>query len=64
MTTHYRKDGAMQATEDKTYEGWSNYATWGVALVLNNEESTCRAIRDEMVPMARASAVAYLAGAL
>lgn len=26
-------------TEDTTHEGWKNYATWGVALALNNEES-------------------------
>lgn len=28
----------MSAT--KTYNGWTNYETWGVALVLDNEQST------------------------
>lgn len=35
-----------QTTQDTTHEGWTNYATWGVALVLDNEQATheeCRA---------------------
>ena len=30
--------GHMMMTTDKTYNGWSNYATWGVALVLGNDQ--------------------------
>lgn len=30
----------MIDTPDRTYEGWSNYATWGIALVLDNEQAT------------------------
>lgn len=26
--------------KDKTYNGWTNYATWGVALVLDNDRGT------------------------
>lgn len=29
-------------TDDKTYNGWSNYESWCVALWLDNEESTQR----------------------
>ncbi len=32
---------------DETYNGWTNYATWGVALVLNNDESTYNAVRAQ-----------------
>ena len=32
-------------TEDTTYQGWANYATWGVALILNNEEALYAEIR-------------------
>ena len=28
----------MVATEDKTYQGWTNYATWATHLHLTNEE--------------------------
>jgi len=27
---------------DKTYNGWTNYETWNVALWLDNEEGSCR----------------------
>lgn len=32
---------------DSTYNGWTNYATWGVALVLDNAEGT-QSYVDEM----------------
>jgi hypothetical protein len=37
----------MQAPmSDQTYNGWSNYATWGVALVLDNDEGTYPQVRE------------------
>lgn len=38
----------MQATEDTTYNGWTNYATWGVALVLDNDEGTYNYVRERL----------------
>ena len=38
----------MQATEDQTYNGWKNYATWGVALVLDNDEGTYNMVRERV----------------
>lgn len=32
--------------QDTTYNGWKNYATWGVALVLDNEEPLYNAVRE------------------
>ncbi len=51
------------------YNGWTNYATWGVALVLDNEESDYRFVRDVLVRRAREAAVecerpAHVAGYL
>lgn len=34
------------STEDKTYNGWTNYETWGVALVLDNDEGTYNECRE------------------
>ena len=31
---------------DGTYNGWTNYATWGVALVLSNDRSTYDETRE------------------
>jgi hypothetical protein len=32
-------------TKDETYNGWTNYATWGVKLVLDNDEGTYNHVR-------------------
>lgn len=31
-----------------TYQGWTNYATWGVSLVLNNDEGTYNAMSEHL----------------
>ena len=31
---------------DAEYNGWTNYATWGVALVLDNDEGTYNEVRE------------------
>lgn len=36
----------MQA-EAQTYNGWTNYATWGVALVLDSDRATYETVREE-----------------
>ena len=36
----------MMMTTDKTYNGWSNYATWGVALVLGNDQGVDEMVRE------------------
>ena len=36
--------------KDTTYNGWTNYETWLVALHINNDEGTYRYVRDETVP--------------
>ena len=36
----------MTATTDKTYNGWTNYETWGVALILDNDEGTYSYVRE------------------
>lgn len=33
------------SSDEQGYNGWANYATWGVALVLDNEESSYRHVR-------------------
>lgn len=33
-------------TQDKTYNGWTNYETWAVALHLDNEAAVHYSIRD------------------
>ena len=33
-------------TEDRTYEGWSNYPTWAVNLWLSNDEGLYRATQE------------------
>lgn len=33
-------------SEDQTYSGWKNYATWGVALVLDNDQGLYEACRE------------------
>jgi len=32
--------------QQQTYNGWTNFATWGVALVLDNDEPTYRHVRE------------------
>lgn len=46
--------------QDTSYNGWTNYATWGVALVLDNDEESYRTVRA-LASMGRDSARAYLA---
>lgn len=33
---------------DATYQGWKNYATWGVALVLDNDEGTYNEVHEQV----------------
>jgi hypothetical protein len=35
-------------TEDTTYNGWKNYATWGVALVLDSDAGTYNYVREKV----------------
>jgi hypothetical protein len=35
-------------TEAQRYNGWTNYATWGVALVLDNDEGTYNYVRERI----------------
>ena len=35
----------MTMTADKTYNGWTNYETWNVALWLSNDEGTYNYVR-------------------
>lgn len=37
----------MQAT-DKTYNGWTNYETWGCKLILDDEEGTYNEVRERV----------------
>lgn len=32
--------------QDQRYNGWTNYATWGVALVLDNDQGTYGYVRE------------------
>jgi hypothetical protein len=41
-----RRTTMQQMTESKGYNGWTNYATWGVALVLDNDEGTYSRVRE------------------
>lgn len=36
----------MQVEATETYNGWKNYATWGVKLVLDNDEGTYLEVRE------------------
>ena len=38
--------------KDTTYNGWTNYETWLVALHIDNDEGTYWHVRDELVPQA------------
>lgn len=38
----------MQTDTDTTYNGWVNYATWGVALVLSNDEGTYSYVNERL----------------
>ena len=33
-------------TAEKTYNGWTNYETWAIALHLNNDEGTYNMVRE------------------
>lgn len=33
-------------SDEKTYNGWTNYATWGVALLIDNDEGTYNESRE------------------
>ena len=35
-------------TEDKTYNGWTNYPTWNVNLWLSNDEGTYNYVRESI----------------
>jgi hypothetical protein len=37
--------------KDETYNGWTNYATWGVALVLDNDEGTYNEVREQVADL-------------
>ena len=47
-------------TKAQGYNGWTNYATWGVPLVLDNDEGSYRYVRDELVPRCRDEAQRWL----
>lgn len=49
----------MQTTEDQTYNGWSNYATWGVALVLDNDQGTYSYVRERLAELRKSSPSLY-----
>lgn len=36
---------------DDRYNGWKNYATWGVALVIDNDEGTYTQVRERVSEM-------------
>lgn len=38
---------------DNTYNGWTNYATWGVALVLDNDEGTYNEVNERAASLSR-----------
>jgi hypothetical protein len=48
---------------DETYNGWTNYETWGVALVLDNDHGTYDYVRERVAEI-RADAAAYAADVL
>ncbi|HXJ92603.1 MAG TPA: hypothetical protein VMT20_06940 [Terriglobia bacterium] len=35
-------------SNDTTYNGWANYATWGVALVINNDQGSQEYVRERI----------------
>src|SRR4051794_17297804 len=39
--------------ETKTYNGWTNYETWAVALHLDNDESTYTMVRERVAEIVR-----------
>lgn len=45
-----------ETMNDQTYNGWTNYATWGVALVLDNDEGTYTIVRERVAEIVAAAA--------
>jgi hypothetical protein len=51
----------VMTKEDKTYNGWTNYETWNVALWLDNERGTYDLWRERAKELlARSEATSYL----
>lgn len=46
----------VEARVDTTYNGWTNYATWGVALVLHNDQGTHEEVREQAAAFAAGAA--------
>ena len=44
MPGPFQTDGIM---DEKTYDGWTNYQTWAVALRIDSEQASCQYWRDE-----------------
>ena len=38
----------MMDVKDESYNGWTNYETWAISLMLNNERLTYESMRDFM----------------
>ena len=38
----------MTDMRDESYNGWTNYETWAISLMLNNERGTYESMRDFM----------------
>ena len=38
----------MAEMRDESYNGWTNYETWAISLMLNNERGTYESMRDFM----------------
>lgn len=38
----------MMDVKDESYNGWTNYETWAISLMLNNERFTYESMRDFM----------------
>src|SRR4051812_41265493 len=45
MATTDRSDMEAEQTQEQSYNGWKNYATWGVKLVLDNDHDTYLRVR-------------------
>ena len=38
----------MEATKDETYNGWTNYETWGCALILGGDQGLEEMVREKV----------------